>query len=97
MSFMIDDIDYIQQVYRELKAEVDEVEMEFENTVRVYRSPLRQALNDITRLYNSVNNVKGDFSGLKKCLSLCARDRIERGRFYQKCEESGSTRRCNYA
>ena len=65
MSFMIDDIDYIQQVYRELKAEVDEVEMEFENTVRVYRSPLRQALNDITRLYNSVNNVKGDFSGFK--------------------------------
>ena len=65
MSFMIDDIDYIQQVYRELKAEVDEVEMEFENTVRVYRSPLRQALNDITRLYNSVNNVKGDYSGFK--------------------------------
>ncbi|UAC49367.1 hypothetical protein K6959_05835 [Bacillus aquiflavi] len=40
MSFMIDDIDYIQQVYRELKAEVDEVEMEFENIQSVYTAHL---------------------------------------------------------
>lgn len=51
--------------YEELKSKVDSVEMEFANAVRYYRSPLRQSLTDMRIIYNSMKNVKGDFSGFE--------------------------------
>ncbi|MDY0405165.1 alpha/beta fold hydrolase [Virgibacillus sp. 179-BFC.A HS] len=62
LSRILSDASSIQQAYFQIKAELDEVEKEFENTVRVYRSPMRQALTAATLMYNSLNNIKGDFS-----------------------------------
>ncbi|MGG3889456.1 alpha/beta fold hydrolase [Metabacillus fastidiosus] len=58
-------IDEIKKTYDDLNKELDEVELNFKNAVRLYRSPMRAALTDISMLYNSENNVKGDFSGFK--------------------------------
>jgi len=46
-----------------LKYDLDDIELEFENAVRLYRSPVRSALTDIRILYHAENNVSGDFSG----------------------------------
>lgn len=57
------DIDDVIDAYHRLKNEVDLVEEKFGNKVRVYRSPLRQALNDIALLYNDMKDkTEGDFS-----------------------------------
>lgn len=56
------DINNITNAYHSLKMAVDEIDMDFANKTRAYRSPLRQALNDITILYNKINNEEGDFS-----------------------------------
>ncbi|MED4533250.1 alpha/beta fold hydrolase [Metabacillus fastidiosus] len=55
----------IKRIYGRLSEELDEVELKFQNTVRLYRSPIRSALADISMLYNSENKVKGDFSGFE--------------------------------
>lgn len=59
---VVGDIKKIISVYEKLKEKAHEIMEEYEDAVRVYRSPLRQALNDITLLYNSVKDSKGDFS-----------------------------------
>lgn len=56
------DINHIIDTYGLLIDAVEEIDMDFANTTRAYRSPLRQALNDITILYNKINNIEGDFS-----------------------------------
>lgn len=45
--------------YRVLKVEITEIELDFENAVRYYRSPMRQGLTDISIIYNSMKNIKG--------------------------------------
>ncbi|MGG3797568.1 alpha/beta fold hydrolase [Metabacillus fastidiosus] len=55
----------IKQIYVKLSEEMDGVELDFQNAVRLYRSPIRAALTDISMLYNSEKNVKGDFSGFE--------------------------------
>ncbi|MDY0404679.1 alpha/beta fold hydrolase [Virgibacillus sp. 179-BFC.A HS] len=62
LTQILNDIAFIQDAYGRLKNEVLDVEQAFENTVRVYRSPLRQALNDATLLYNRLNDIKGDYA-----------------------------------
>lgn len=57
------DINDIIMNYNSLKYGLDDIELEFENAVRLYRSPVRSALTDIRILYNAENNVNGDFSG----------------------------------
>lgn len=51
--------------YESLKNTIDQVEQDFTNAVRTHRAPMREALTDISILYNSVNHVKGDFSDYK--------------------------------
>ncbi|KAA6447320.1 alpha/beta fold hydrolase [Bacillus swezeyi] len=51
--------------YEGLKNTIDQVEQDFNNAVRTHRAPMREALTDISILYNSVNHVKGDFSDYK--------------------------------
>ncbi|MCY8002251.1 alpha/beta fold hydrolase [Bacillus haynesii] len=51
--------------YDSLKNTIDQVEQDFTNAVRTHRAPMREALTDISILYNSVNHVKGDFSDYK--------------------------------
>lgn len=57
------DINDIIMNYNSLKYDLDDIELDFENAVRLYRSPVRSALTDISLLYNTENNVNGDFSG----------------------------------
>lgn len=57
------DINNIIISYNSLKYDLDDIELEFENAVRLYRSPVRSALTDISILYHAENNVMGDFSG----------------------------------
>ncbi|WP_226529191.1 alpha/beta fold hydrolase [Metabacillus niabensis] len=57
------DINDIIMNYNSLKYDLDDIELAFENAVRLYRSPVRSALTDIRILYNAENNVSGDFSG----------------------------------
>ncbi|MED4454643.1 alpha/beta hydrolase [Metabacillus fastidiosus] len=59
---MEENVKEIKKIYDKLREEMDGVELDFQNAVRTYRSPIRQALNDISMLYDSENNVKGDFS-----------------------------------
>ncbi|MGE7780245.1 alpha/beta fold hydrolase [Peribacillus sp. NPDC097264] len=49
----------ISLYYNMLKSEISEIELDFENAVRYYRSPMRQGLNDISIIYNSMKNIKG--------------------------------------
>lgn len=51
--------------YENLKNGLDQVEQDFSNVARTHRAPMREALTDISILYNSVNHVKGDFSDYK--------------------------------
>ncbi|MED4460941.1 alpha/beta fold hydrolase [Metabacillus fastidiosus] len=62
---MEENVKEIKKIYDKLREEMDGVELDFQNAVRTYRSPIRQALNDISMLYDSENNVKGDFSGFE--------------------------------
>lgn len=57
------DINNIIISYNSLKYDLDDIELEFENAVRLYRSPVRSALTDISILYHAENEVNGDFSG----------------------------------
>ena len=57
------DINDIIMNYNSLKYDLDDIELEFENAVRLYRSPVRSALTDIRILYHAENDVSGDFSG----------------------------------
>ena len=41
------------------------MEQDFSNVARTHRAPMREALTDLSILYNSVNHVKGDFSDYK--------------------------------
>lgn len=51
--------------YENLKNGIDQVEQDFSNVARTHRAPMREALTDLSILYNSVNHVKGDFSDYK--------------------------------
>ncbi|MEI3604356.1 alpha/beta fold hydrolase [Pseudogracilibacillus sp. SE30717A] len=51
--------------YRDLKRKIGIIDTKFANVARAYRSPLQQALNDITMLYNDINNIDGDFTGFE--------------------------------
>ncbi|MCA1180571.1 alpha/beta hydrolase [Bacillus licheniformis] len=51
--------------YENLKNGLDQVEQDFSNVARTHRAPMREALTDLSILYNSVNHVKGDFSDYK--------------------------------
>lgn len=59
------DIDHIIYTYKRLQARLNVVETEFANAARAFRSPLKQALNDINQLYNDVHQIDGDFTGYK--------------------------------
>lgn len=52
--------------YRTLKVEITKIELDFENAVRYYRSPMRQGLNDISIIYNSMKNIKGPMGDFEK-------------------------------
>ncbi|AOP17423.1 hypothetical protein BL1202_04503 [Bacillus licheniformis] len=51
--------------YENLKNGIDQVEQDFSNVARTHRAPMREALTDLSILYNSVYHVKGDFSDYK--------------------------------
>ncbi|MBU8737569.1 alpha/beta fold hydrolase [Bacillus licheniformis] len=51
--------------YENLKNGLDQVEQDFSNVARTHRAPMREALTDLSILYNSVYHVKGDFSDYK--------------------------------
>ncbi|MED2942273.1 alpha/beta hydrolase [Bacillus swezeyi] len=59
------DVVVLTSQYENLKNSIDQVEQDFNNSVRTHRAPMREALTDISILYNSVNHVKGDFSDYK--------------------------------
>lgn len=59
------DINNIISEYKILLSKIDLVESDFANAARAYRSPLKQALNDIKLLYNSIKEIKGPFSDFK--------------------------------
>ncbi len=65
LSSMGNDILYITMDYNNTKAKLDEMELEFQNTVRLYHVPVRSALTDIHILYNNETGYNGDFSGMK--------------------------------
>lgn len=49
--------------YDLLKAKVEMIHTRFANGARAYRSPLKQALNDMTLLYHEINEMDGHFTG----------------------------------
>nr|WP_289037207.1 alpha/beta fold hydrolase [uncultured Allobacillus sp.] len=60
------DIDHhIRYIYQMLKGKITQIDIEFSNAARAYRSPIHQALNDMNRLYSEMNDIKGPFSGFK--------------------------------
>lgn len=61
----LNDIDTVIYQFNQLKNDVDNVENEFSTTTTQYRSPLRQAMNDITLLYNEIEGIEGVLSGYK--------------------------------
>ena len=56
------DINSIIASYYKLINAVEEIDLKFANKTLAYKSPLRKALQDITLLYNKINNIQGDFS-----------------------------------
>lgn len=62
--------------YENLKNGLDQVEQDFSNVARTHRAPMREALTDISILYNSVNHVKGDFRIIRMFLFMCMGLRI---------------------
>ncbi|MDA7025202.1 alpha/beta fold hydrolase [Bacillus sp. CLL-7-23] len=59
------DVSTLKGIYRSLKADIKIVKEDFKNAVRIHHAPMREALTDLSILYNSVNHVKGDFSDFK--------------------------------
>jgi len=59
------DVKLVLTNYEWLKKELSKIDLEFENAVLVYRSPLQQALTDITLLFNEAKHIRGDFAGVK--------------------------------
>src|SRR5690625_1534651 len=58
------DIDqHVLYEYDILKGKIKIINTRFANGARAYRSPLKQALNDITLLYNDINEIDGNFTG----------------------------------
>ncbi|MCY8710402.1 alpha/beta fold hydrolase [Bacillus haynesii] len=74
--------------YESLKNTIDQVEQDFTNAVRTHRAPMREALTDISILYNSVNHVKGDFSDYKN-VSVYVHGIEDSGKgFYESVKEA---------
>ncbi|QII51203.1 alpha/beta hydrolase [Bacillus paralicheniformis] len=74
--------------YENLKNGLDQVEQDFSNVARTHRAPMREALTDISILYNSVNHVKGDFSGYKN-VSVYVHGIEDSGKgFYESVKEA---------
>jgi len=74
--------------YENLKNGIDQVEQDFSNVARTHRAPMREALTDISILYNSVNHVKGDFSGYKN-VSVYVHGIEDSGKgFYESVKEA---------
>ncbi|WP_195257916.1 alpha/beta fold hydrolase [Bacillus paralicheniformis] len=74
--------------YESLKNTIDQVEQDFTNAVRTHRAPMREALTDISILYNSVNHVKGDFSDYKN-VSVYVHGIEDSGKgFYESVQEA---------
>ncbi|MDA1476875.1 alpha/beta fold hydrolase [Bacillus changyiensis] len=59
------DVITLKGIYRSLKADIKIVKEDFKNAVRIHHAPMREALTDLSILYNSVNHVEGDFSDFK--------------------------------
>ncbi|MEC4200288.1 MULTISPECIES: alpha/beta hydrolase [Bacillus] len=74
--------------YENLKNGLDQVEQDFSNVARTHRAPMREALTDISILYNSVNHVKGDFSDYKN-VSVYVHGIEDSGKgFYESVQEA---------
>ncbi|MGG0837975.1 alpha/beta hydrolase [Bacillus paralicheniformis] len=74
--------------YENLKNGLDQVEQDFSNVARTHRAPMREALTDISILYNSVNHVKGDFSDYKN-VSVYVHGIEDSGKgFYESVKEA---------
>ncbi len=86
-NFTSDVVPLISQ-YENLKNGLDQVEQDFSNVARTHRAPMREALTDISILYNSVNHVKGDFSGYKN-VSVYVHGIEDSGKgFYESVQEA---------
>lgn len=59
----LNDIDTVIYQLNGLKMDVDDVEEAFATTTAQYRSPIRQAMNDITMLSNEFSEIQGPLSG----------------------------------
>src|SRR5699024_11027495 len=49
-------------IYEQLKTKIDTINLDFANVARAYRSPIHQAFNDITQLYNEIKGEVGTFA-----------------------------------
>src|SRR5690625_1420066 len=58
-------IDSIIGSYNGLIVRIEDIEVDFANAARAFRSPLKQGLNDIYLLYNEIQQIGGDFKGFK--------------------------------
>lgn len=61
----LNDIDTVIYQLNQLKNDVDDVENQFSTSTTRYRSPIRQAMNDMTILHNEIEGVQGALSGYK--------------------------------